>query len=309
MKVTVFYSWQSDTKAAANRTLIQDALEDAVTQLKADDLVAIEPVVDRDTKAVPGAPDIASTILQKIDASAIIVADVTIVNSGDKHRPTPNPNVLIELGYALKALSSRRVILVQNVSFGGPEDLPFDLRQKRVLIYNSPEDASSRVEERRRLQAAFREALGLMLTELHVQPPTAYPVKLSINYDKLNIQPKRHDYRLRVALTNEGTRPIREWHVDMEMPTRLLESSMVHALRVPDRSDEKRTLFRASQETNGGPIYPKDTKPAMTVDYRVDDALFWDPRGLFDEKVTATAYVHGELVATAERVVKDIQVF
>ena len=68
MKVTVFYSWQSDTRAAANRTLIQEALEAAAEQLRADDSIAIEPVVDRDTLAVPGAPDIATTILEKIDA-------------------------------------------------------------------------------------------------------------------------------------------------------------------------------------------------------------------------------------------------
>lgn len=152
MKVTVFYSWQSDTRAAANRTLIQKALEDAAEQLRSDDSIAIEPVVDRDTLAVPGAPDIASTILEKIEASAVIVADVTIVNSGDQYRPTPNPNVLIELGYALKALGDRRTILVQNLAFGTLQDLPFDLRQKRVLTYNSPEDMPSRAEERRRLQ-------------------------------------------------------------------------------------------------------------------------------------------------------------
>jgi hypothetical protein len=41
-----------------------------------------------------------------------VVADVTIVGRGNG-RPTPNPNVLIELGYALKSLGARRLILVQ----------------------------------------------------------------------------------------------------------------------------------------------------------------------------------------------------
>ena len=241
--------------------------------------------------------------------SAVIVADVTIVNPGDERRPTPNPNVLIELGYAFKALGARRAILVQNVALGGPQDLPFDLRQKRVLTYNSPEDAPSRAQERRRLQAALREALGLVLAELHDERPTASPVKLLIEYDKMNIRPERHDYRLRVSLINKGTRRIAEWHVDVAMPTRLLESNTTYALRVPDRSDGERTLFRGSNETRGGAIYPGDTKLAMTVDYRVDSAIFGDQRGLFDQKVTATAYVHGELAANAERLVKEIQIF
>src|SRR6266851_4010698 len=164
MKATIFYSWQSDIKAAANRTLIQDALEAAAEELRADGSISVEPVVDRDTQAVPGAPDIRGTILEKIDASAAVVADVTIVGRGNA-RPTPNPNVLIELGYALKSLGPRRVILVQNVAFGAPEDLPFDLRQKRVLTYSSAEDAPSRVSERRNLQAALREALALVLVD------------------------------------------------------------------------------------------------------------------------------------------------
>ena len=166
MNVTIFYSWQSDTRAAANRTLIQNALEAAAAELREDDSIAIQPVVDRDTLAIPGAPDIAATILEKIDASAAIVSDVTIVNPSDSDRPSPNPNVLIELGYALKSLGERRVILVQNVFFGGPELLPFDLRQKRVLTYNSPPDADSRTEERHRLRVGFRDAIALILAEV-----------------------------------------------------------------------------------------------------------------------------------------------
>ncbi len=34
-----------------------------------------------------------------------------------------------------------------------------------------------------------------------------------------------------------------------------------------------------------------------------------DRRGLFDQRVTATAYVHGEVAATAEKVVRDLQHF
>ena len=89
MQATIFYSWQSDTKAAANRTLIQDALEGAVKELRADGSISVEPVIERDTKGVPSAPDIRTTILEKIDASAVIVADVTIVGRGDGAGPTP----------------------------------------------------------------------------------------------------------------------------------------------------------------------------------------------------------------------------
>jgi len=308
MKATIFYSWQSDTKAAANRTLIQDALEAAAKELRADGSIAVEPVVERDTKGVPGAPDIGGTILEKIDASAAVVADVTIVSRGNG-RPTPNPNVLIELGYALKSLGARRLILVQNLAFGGPEDLPFDLRQKRVLTYSSAEDTPTRVPERRRLQADLKEALALVLTDVDTRPVVAFPVELSMEYQKVKILSERHDYRLQVRLKNTGTKPITEWHVDVNMPTRLLEPGVIYAIRVPERSNENQSLFRATQDTHGGPIYPGDSKLVMAVDYHVDVAISRDLRGLFDQKVSTIAYIHGEVAATTERVVRELQNF
>jgi hypothetical protein len=103
-KATVFFSWQSDIKAAACRTLIEDALDGAIKALALDGSVAVEPVIDRDTLDEPGAPDIKTTILEKIDAAAAFVADLTIIGETPRGRPTPNPNVLFELGYAMKKL-------------------------------------------------------------------------------------------------------------------------------------------------------------------------------------------------------------
>jgi hypothetical protein len=68
-------------------------------------------------------------------------------------------------------------------------------------------------------------------------------------------------------------------------------------------------FLRASQRGHKGPIYPGDPKLVMTVDYHVDDEIFHDQAGLFDKTITATAYVHGELAATVERRVKNLQNF
>ena len=104
MTETVFFSWQSGIRAAACRTLIESALEGAAKAIAADDSIAIEPVIDRDTQDVPGAPDIGAAILAKIDVADAFVADVTIVGKTMTGKPAPNPNVLVELGYALKKL-------------------------------------------------------------------------------------------------------------------------------------------------------------------------------------------------------------
>lgn len=52
MKVTIFFSWQSDTKAAANLTFIQAALEGATKEIREDSSIIVQPVIDRDTLAV-----------------------------------------------------------------------------------------------------------------------------------------------------------------------------------------------------------------------------------------------------------------
>jgi hypothetical protein len=67
------------------------------------------PIIDRDTKDVPGAPHIARTILEKVAAADVFVADVSITQGTGGHRATPNPNVLIELGYAMCSLGDSRM--------------------------------------------------------------------------------------------------------------------------------------------------------------------------------------------------------
>lgn len=159
MKKIVFYSWQSDLPNSSNRGFIQKALEGATTDISFDDSIEVKPVVDRDTQGVAGAPDIAVTIFSKIDAADVFVADVSIAIKPDTGRVTPNPNVLIELGYAIKTLGYQRVILVFNQAFGKLGDLPFDLRTRRSLIYDMPEESKQRSEERNKLQKSLHTAL------------------------------------------------------------------------------------------------------------------------------------------------------
>ena len=162
MKKLVFYSWQSDLPNSSNRGFIHDALESAAAAIKADDTVEVEPVIDRDTQGVSGAPDIAATIFSKITAADVFVADVSIVVR-DTSRSTPNPNVLLELGYALKALGHERIILVFNKAFGKLEELPFDLRMRRILGYDLPEGQPKGAERKtleKHLDGAIRAALA-----------------------------------------------------------------------------------------------------------------------------------------------------
>ncbi len=153
----IFYSWQSDLPNKTNRSLIEDAIQRGVDRAQASAAFDIEPVIDRDTKGVPGSPGIASTILKKIDESAVFVGDVSFVTNINEGRPSPNPNVLIELGYALRTLGEEQIILVFNSAFGDVSELPFDLKGRRVLVYELAVSESPG-EQREHLSRTFEAA-------------------------------------------------------------------------------------------------------------------------------------------------------
>jgi hypothetical protein len=129
----VFYSWQSDLPNNTNRGFIEDALEKAIKKCNKDQGIFL--TVDKDTTGRTGSPDIAHTIMEKISNSFMFVADIsTVINTND--RKSPNPNVLIELGYALGVMGEENILMLQNSEFGTIEELPFDLRGKRVMQYS-----------------------------------------------------------------------------------------------------------------------------------------------------------------------------
>lgn len=132
---TLFFSWQSDLDPKTHHYLIRDSLSVAIKAVNKE--IEFELSLDKDTQNTSGSPDVAETIFKKIRAADIFVADVTIINSGVDARSTSNPNVLIELGYAVHALGWERIICVINSDHCKPEDLPFDIRKHRVSTYHT----------------------------------------------------------------------------------------------------------------------------------------------------------------------------
>ncbi|MBW8001214.1 MAG: hypothetical protein FVQ80_04250 [Planctomycetes bacterium] len=163
-KCVVFYSWESDLPNSTNRGFIQKALENAAKSIRDDDSIKVEPVIDRDTQGVPGAPDIPSVIFEKIEQAQMFVCDVSIINKRTKFRKTTNPNVLVELGYAIKTLGLERIVMVMNTAFGKPELLPFDLNKKRVVPYYLPEHSGDKAKERNELKSKLGNALRTIVS-------------------------------------------------------------------------------------------------------------------------------------------------
>ena len=141
----VFYSWQSDIKTSINRNLIENAIEKAIKKVNKNiksDNDKFE--LDKDTINTPGSPDIVETIVSKINACSIFVGDITPVAESDLGKKMPNSNVFFESGYAVGNLGFNRVLLIHNDVFAKVEDLPFDVKTKRILTYTlSEQDASN----------------------------------------------------------------------------------------------------------------------------------------------------------------------
>ena len=176
---TIFYSWQSDAPNPVNRTFIRLALEDAAKNLSRSEGAEVEDVVrlDQDTQGVAGSPPIVDTILAKIAACDVFVPDVTFMPaSGERH--TPNPNVMIEYGYALKTPGPERIVAVMNTHFGEPTELPFDMRHRRFpLTYDLAPDADreTRRNIRERLANDIQSAIVAVL-DSHPHPAAELPV-------------------------------------------------------------------------------------------------------------------------------------
>jgi hypothetical protein len=163
----VFWSWQSDTPGRIGRHFVRDALNAAIERLKETPEIE-EPTerearsamhLDHDRKGIPGSPDLARVILEKIEQSAVFVADVTPVamtttqTDETQRKKVINPNVAIELGYALHALGDGAILMVMNEHYGRRADLPFDLQSKAgPILFNLAPDA-----DRKTITAASRQ--------------------------------------------------------------------------------------------------------------------------------------------------------
>lgn len=136
----LFFSWQSEDKKS--RKTLDVALQNVVDTL---DDRGIRLEIVHSTLGESGMPSIDQTILRKIDACDIFLADVTPVTTYQKSsgngmqvsKDVPNPNVLLELGYAMSALGVGYVIIVAHQGNWLPENMPFDINHRTIYSFTS----------------------------------------------------------------------------------------------------------------------------------------------------------------------------
>lgn len=145
----VFYSWQSEDNKS--RKALDLALESSKETLKQK---GIDLEIDHSTLGESGTPSIDQTILRKIDACDIFLADITPVckynqtlgNGVQVTKEVPNPNVLLEMGYAMSALGVGYVIATAHQGKWIPRDLPFDINHREIYCFTTSDcDLTTRI--------------------------------------------------------------------------------------------------------------------------------------------------------------------
>jgi hypothetical protein len=178
-EMKVFWSCQFDTPGNTGRHFVRNVLADAIAALnepgdveEPSEREAREaPHLDHDLKGIEGSNDLAPAIFKKIDQAAVFVADVTLVGerpmsanfpTGARPKKLINSNVAIEYGFALRALTDARILMIQNVHYGDRDELPFDLEHGSGPIqFRLAPDATEAIidAEHVRLRAVLTDAL------------------------------------------------------------------------------------------------------------------------------------------------------
>lgn len=193
MSKTMFYSWQSDLPNRHNRGFISDVLQRVIKEAKSSEEYQIDLNLDRDTNGESGSPDIANTIFDKIKHSEIFVCDVSLINKDSVGRPTPNPNVLIELGYSASSLGWDNVICLFNEAYGDLKQLPFDIQQRRIISYYL-DDESNKPEVRKKLIRVLLGAIDSAGVEYLKRKRRVLAAFNGVEKEAINIALHRPDY-------------------------------------------------------------------------------------------------------------------
>ncbi len=184
MKLTVFFSWQSETDKLGftNRSLIKDALCIVFKEIgNTGDLKGFTFELKEGLTGEPGTPDVADKMFEFADNCDIFVGDFTVAQRAKEEfkdhmeaHPTelsfrfgPNLNVIAEYSRSQKnsPLFYKQTILLSNEVNGTAEEddkfIPFDYRGNRwpITFRLENDSAEEREKAKKQLVNVLRDAV------------------------------------------------------------------------------------------------------------------------------------------------------
>ncbi|MEZ2442795.1 hypothetical protein AB6805_13820 [Chitinophaga sp. RCC_12] len=180
MKYKIFYAYQSDIPKEYGDAFIEGALDKATERILKEQKIKVEVI--KGFQDTPGNTVLIDEMLRRSRDADIVLVDLTITSSKiwnqgriipigkwkeirilnkGEDKVSPNPNVLLETGYAWALKGSFRTILVMNEAYGSAEKLPVDLKGFRWPIrYNlNRHNFQDAERQKNRLANSFYEAI------------------------------------------------------------------------------------------------------------------------------------------------------
>lgn len=136
LEPTIFFSPQTEYASASEA--LREQLQNAIANLNKRsrvELSLIESQRHRD-----GAVRLNATMMRKIRKSLLFIADSTAIASMGSQENTqllPNPNVCVEIGYAIQSKRTEQIVLAQMQRSDFVGQFPFDLPNYQFLQFNN----------------------------------------------------------------------------------------------------------------------------------------------------------------------------
>jgi hypothetical protein len=300
----IFWSWQSDTPGEIGHYLVRDALKDAIAKLRQvediEDAVRDALHLDHDIKDVTGSPDLVRTILEKIERSEVVVADVTIVGRTEDGDCLINSNVAIELGYALHACTDERVILVFNKHYGKYEELPFDLRHKggAVVFDLAPgTDRKGITSARNTLATEFARKLKPFLQEpSRSKEPLSLRAIIDRRFERRHPMPSGGTddvFQISVSIENAGKQTADDFRLDVEIPGEFVDGALPYRWQVEpiNPGTSRLSITNLDEVVQMAHLYPETkTKSLFTFNCGVHDQTKRLRPESLDKEIVATVF-------------------
>lgn len=208
MNYTVFFAYQTDIDEKYGKAFVQSAVESAIEKFKKN---GINITLDFGFRGTPGTPPLLDEMLKKSSQADMVIVDMSFTSSkiwsdakrfrlfgreirilnNVKDKISPNPNVLLETGFAWAQKGTYRTLMVMNEAFGNASQLPVDLKGFRWGIrYNLDENNYTQNEKiKKDLADDFYKAIKTSInSEPEYQREKWKPLRLRADWKSKDFQ-------------------------------------------------------------------------------------------------------------------------
>ncbi len=135
----IFLSYQNECSRAS--VALRDSLNDTLESFNQRSRLPL--TLEQSRRPVGEPMRLSSTQMRHIRKSLLFVADGTAIAKVDREQTPlviPNPQVCVEIGYALTSKRREQILLVQMERQDLPGQFPFEVPQHQQLSFRQPED-------------------------------------------------------------------------------------------------------------------------------------------------------------------------